>query len=400
MYANKHYENDIKYTMQLNRIIGRLLGVWPSMDTKSSNFKNLSRILHILTCYFLLACELIPTILYVIVIEKRPSVKLKLASSAMFTTTAVLKYSILVFTQNQIRNCLMRVRDDWQNVASPRARQFMIDKVRTARRLILLCGLFMYSAGLYFRTFVPLTKGKSINDRNITIRFLPCPSYFIYFDGQISPAYEIMFTMQFLSGFIKYTITVTICSLAALFAMHLCAQLEILMSLINDYVNESDEKKLTKRLATAVKYQTDMRTFFQLVQNTLGNTNLLEVMGCTLLVCLLGHNIITEWEDQDVIALFLYLVLLTSIGFNIFIFCFIGEQLSEEGEKLSLTVCTLAWYRLPDMNKARSLVLIIAMSNIPTKLKAGKFIDLSIKTFGDVVKTAVTYLNIIRRVME
>ncbi|XP_029160871.1 odorant receptor 85b-like [Nylanderia fulva] len=386
--------------MQLNRIIGRLLGVWPSMDTKSSNFKNLSRILHILTCYFLLACELIPTILYVIVIEKRPSVKLKLASSAMFTTTAVLKYSILVFTQNQIRNCLMRVRDDWQNVASPRARQFMIDKVRTARRLILLCGLFMYSAGLYFRTFVPLTKGKSINDRNITIRFLPCPSYFIYFDGQISPAYEIMFTMQFLSGFIKYTITVTICSLAALFAMHLCAQLEILMSLINDYVNESDEKKLTKRLATAVKYQTDMRTFFQLVQNTLGNTNLLEVMGCTLLVCLLGHNIITEWEDQDVIALFLYLVLLTSIGFNIFIFCFIGEQLSEEGEKLSLTVCTLAWYRLPDMNKARSLVLIIAMSNIPTKLKAGKFIDLSIKTFGDVVKTAVTYLNIIRRVME
>lgn len=50
---------------------------------------------------------------------------------------------------------------------------------------------------------------------------------------------------------------------------------------------------------------------------------------------------------------------------------------------MALTACTLAWYRLPDA-KARALILVIAMSNIPTKLKAGKFIDLSIKTFGDV----------------
>lgn len=41
-------------------------------------------------------------------------------------------------------------------------------------------------------------------------------------------------------------------------------------------------------------------------------------------------NFIQEWEDQNVIAMFSYLVLLTSIGFNIFIFCFIGEQLSVE----------------------------------------------------------------------
>ncbi|XP_029160850.1 odorant receptor 85b-like [Nylanderia fulva] len=385
--------------MQLNRFACRLLGIWPSIETESSNFENLRRILLILVCYFLLACELIPTILYVIIVEKRTRVKLKLISSVMFTTLAVLKYSSLVFTQSKVRNCLMRVRDDWQNVANAKARESMIDRARTARRLLLLCSLFMYTSGLYFRTVVPLSKGKSVNNRNITIRFLPCPSYFIFFDGQISPAYEIMFFIQFLSGFIKYTITVAICSLAALFAMHLCAQLEILMSLINDFINEPEEKNLAKRLAATVKYHTEMRNFFQLVQKTLEHTSLLEVMGCTMIVCLLGHDILTEWEDQNVIAMFSYLVLLTSIGFNIFIFCFIGEQLSEEGEKLSLTVCTLAWYRLPNA-KARALILIIAMSNIPTKLKAGKFFDLSIKTFGDVVKTAVTYLNLIRKVME
>ncbi|CAL1689188.1 unnamed protein product [Lasius platythorax] len=399
MFANKHYENDIKYTMQLNRFVFRLLGIWPCMETEPSIFENLCRILLILGCYFLLGCELIPTILYVIIVEKRTRVRLKLISSVMFTILAVLKYSSLVFSQNQVRNCLMRVKDDWQNVASASARESMIDRARTARRLLLLCGIFMYSSGLYFRTVVPLSKGKSVNDRNITIRYLPCPSYFIFFDGQISPAYEIMFLIQFFSGFIKYTITVAICSLAALFAMHLCAQLEILMTLMNNLINEPEEKNLAKRLAATVEYQTRMRNFLQLVQDTLEHTSLLEVMGCTIIVCLLGHDILTEWEDQNVVAMFSYLVLLTSIGFNIFIFCFIGEQLSVEGEKLSLTACTLAWYRLPDAT-ARALILVIAMSNIPTKLKAGKFIDLSIKTFGDVVKTAVTYLNLIRKVME
>ncbi|XP_036146796.1 uncharacterized protein LOC105834979 [Monomorium pharaonis] len=397
MYPNKNYTNDIKYTTQLNRIICHLLGVWP--DAEFSFLKNLKSNSLILSCFFLLGCELIPTILYVVFIEKRTRVRLKLISSILFTTVAVLKYFFLVLSKNQVRNCLAQVKDDWQNVVSARSRNSMINKAKIAKRLLVLCGIFMYTSGLYFRTIVPLSKGKSVTDQNITIRHLPCPSYYVLFNGQISPAYEIMFFIQFFSGFIKYTITVAICSLAALFVMHLCGQLEILMALIDNLINETEETNLNRRLALVVEHQIKMRNFLRLVQNTLEHTSLLEVMGCTIVVCLLGHDIITEWEDQNVISMCSYIILLTSIGFNIYIFCFIGEQLSIEGEKLALTVCTLAWYRLPNA-KARSLILIIAMSIVPKKLRAGKFFDLSIRTFGDVVKTAVTYLNFIRKMME
>lgn len=34
-------------------------------------------------------------------------------------------------------------------------------------------------------------------------------------------------------------------------------------------------------------------SFLQLVQDTLQYTSLLEVMGCTIIVCLLGHDILT-----------------------------------------------------------------------------------------------------------
>lgn len=259
MFANENYESDIKYTIELNRFICRLLGIWPRMNSEATFVENLKNALLILICYFLLCSELVPTILYVIVVEKRTRIRLKLISSVMFTTLAVLKYCSLVFSRDRVRNCLMRVQDDWRNVASATARDSMLDKARISRHLLILCGIFMYTSGLYFRTVVPLSKGKSVTDQNVTIRYLPCPSYFMFFDGRVSPAYEIMFLIQFFSGFVKYTITVSICSLAALFVMHMCAQLEILMMLMNNLMNEQEAKNLDKRLAVTVEYQNKTR---------------------------------------------------------------------------------------------------------------------------------------------
>ncbi|XP_018307688.1 uncharacterized protein, partial [Mycetomoellerius zeteki] len=233
------------------------------------------------------------------------------------------KYGQLLTKRNQERNCLEQVEDDWQIVNSHN-RDVMIDKARTGRRLLIICALFMYSTGVSFRTIIPLSAGKIITEQNFTVRHLPCPTYFVLFDVQLSPAYEIVFLMQFFSEFVKCTVTTAICGLAGLFVMHTCAQLDILMILMNNL----------------------------------------------------------EWEDNNAVALCSYLVGLTSISFNIFIFCFIGEQLSTKGEKVALTACTLEWYRLPDA-KARSLILIMLMSNPPTKVRGGKYFDLSFRTFGN-----------------
>ena len=44
-----------------------------------------------------------------------------------------------------------------------------------------------------------------------------------------------------MSGFVLYTITIASCSLAAVFVGHICGQLEIVISLLNSFVNESVE---------------------------------------------------------------------------------------------------------------------------------------------------------------
>ncbi|XP_011148386.1 uncharacterized protein LOC105188561 [Harpegnathos saltator] len=398
MFVNENHEQDINYTFELSRIVFRLLGVWPFERVKSWFPETLETASVVFISYILLTCELVPAILYMVLVQKESRARLKVMGTVIFTVLAMAKYVQLLSRKSQVKNCLLHVREDWQNVVSTDKRSVMMEKARTGRRLLILCGIFMYSTGVSFRTIIPLSKGKIVTAENITIRHLPCPTHFVLFDVQFSPAYEIVFLLQFFSGFVKCTITTAVCGLAGLCVMHICAQLDILITLMNDLVKERELKNVNDKLAVIVKHQIKTRNFLQLVQNTLQYSSLMEITGCTIIVCLIGYYVIMEWEDNNAAALCSYIIGLISIGFNIFIFCFIGEQLSTKGEKVALTACTLEWYRLPDA-QARSLILVIAMSNIPMKFRGGKFIDLSFRTFGNVVKTAVTYLNLLRSII-
>lgn len=52
-----------------------------------------------------------------------------------------------------------------------------------------------------------------------------------------------------------------------------------------------------------------------------------------------------------------------------------------QATKVANTSCTLEWFRLPGRT-ARCLILVMAMSNRPVKITAGKFLDLSLNSFG------------------
>lgn len=65
-------------------------------------------------------------------------------------------------------------------------------------------------------------------------------------DVQRSPRYEIIFFAQFVSSYISCTITVGVCSLAAAYVLHVCAQLEIVMRLLQDFTHGSDAGSVYK----------------------------------------------------------------------------------------------------------------------------------------------------------
>lgn len=253
MFINRYYEQDIKYTFKINRFLFRMMGVWPLASTKS--FSNTAMtFLATAICFSLLLIEYISSMLYVFLVIKDTRVRVNVIGSTLYSIAVIIKYIYVLLTKDQVKNCLMAVEKDWQ-VIEPNARLLMIDKVKSGRRWLLMFAFFAYMTGFTVRLILPLSKGKVVTPANVTIRTLPCVAYFVIFDVQQTPAYEIVFTLQFFSGFLKYTITLATLSFLTLCVMHLCGQLNILITLMNNFVNEQQFENLNNRLALIVKHQ-------------------------------------------------------------------------------------------------------------------------------------------------
>ncbi|KAI4479657.1 hypothetical protein M0804_011054 [Polistes exclamans] len=385
----------INYSVKIGRGILRIIGGWPHNEETSTIEKIYSYFAKIL-CYFLFTFILLPGLLRIFLIEQNVRIRLKIFGPLCTCSINATKYSILMTRGNKIKECMKHVREDWKKVVLDKDYESMMSHAKVGRTLAVMSASFIYGAGMSYRTILPLTKGKLIIG-NVTIRPLACPSYFVIFNEQESPVYEMVFFVQFLAGFSVYSVACGVCGLATFLIMHVCGQLEILMRMMRDIVDGKDENDsdADKRIAEVIQHQIRAKNFVKDVEEILQYLCMVEILGCTSLVCLVLYYLIMEWENSDTTGLVTYFVFLLSFAFNMFIFCYIGELLSEQGTKVGVTSCTLNWNRLPTKS-ARSLVLIILASNHPIKIVAGKLMDMSLSNFNNIIKTAVGYFNILR----
>lgn len=254
MFANENYERDLNYTYKFIRFVSSLLGIWPYTSKKFWLLQELKRTALLLCFYLLLGSDLISMLLYIYV-QSETHARLKVVTAALYCIVTIFKYSNIVYVKNRVRNCLARIEEDFRSVANPTSRKTMLFHAKIGRHLFILCSIFMYSAGMAFRIVIPLSKGTIVTSDNITIRPLPCAAHYVVFNPQISPAYEIVFFVQYFTAFIKNTVTVAILGFTALFTMHIVAQLEILMATINNLTNEYGRGNLDKQLSIIVEHQ-------------------------------------------------------------------------------------------------------------------------------------------------
>ena len=72
-----------------------------------------------------------------------------------------------------------------------------------------------------------------------------------------------------------------------------------------------------------------------------------------------------------------------NIALSTFLICYIGEVLTEKCKEIGNMVYMTNWYRLSDKD-ILNLIMIITRSSVEYKMTAGKIIDMSVITFGNV----------------
>ncbi|XP_076236551.1 odorant receptor 4-like [Calliopsis andreniformis] len=393
-YDNEKY---LKLSIQWNRWLLKPMGLWPKSPRASIARKLLYWLINA-TCYGLISFLFVPCTLYVMLEVKDVYNKLKLSGPLIFCVTAYAKYYLLISQERDIRECVEQIRQDWRTVTHVKDRDIMLANANFGRRLVILCAFFTYSGFMFYYIIVPISVGKvTAEDQNFTYIPLPLPFSTYIADTRHSPLNEILYSLQMFAGVLLHGIPAAACSLIAIFAVHACGQMEVLMSWLEHLVDGREDmcKTVDKRVATVVDQHVKILKFLVLIEKVMKQVSLAEFLGCTLDMCLLGYYIIVEWNSKDVTVAATYIVILLSLISNIFIFCYIGELIIERCTKVSETTYMIDWYRLPGKEKL-DLILVMAMSNSTMKLTAGNLVKLSLTTFSDIIKTSVAFLNMLR----
>jgi len=249
-------DNDFNYAAQVTRVILRAIGAWP-IPSYASNVERIATRLQNVICYFLFAFIIVPGLLRVFLKEHEFKRRVRLLAPLLNCWMGCMKYFLLVNHAREIQSCLKQAQQDWSDTVDESDRKAMLSTAKIGRKFAIFSAVFMYVGGLSYRTLVPLSKGRMLTPMNITVRALACPSYFIKFDGEVSPAYEIVFTLQFFAGLITYSVRVGAAGLAAFFIMHVCGQLSIIMSKLQRLNNmpKSDDRAVAILLADIVQHQ-------------------------------------------------------------------------------------------------------------------------------------------------
>ncbi|XP_020279256.1 odorant receptor 82a-like [Pseudomyrmex gracilis] len=391
------HKKHTQLSIQLNRWLLKPIGVWPK-SVKTTCIEKYACALINVICTGLIGFLFIPCAVYIALEVEDTYNTLKLSGPLSFCLMAIVKYSSLIFRENDIRRGIEHIESDWMNTRHYDDQNIMIRNAKFGRRLVAICAFFMYGGAVFYYLAMPFGNGTVTEiDLNLTYRPLVYPVARTIVDARHSPVSEIFFWTQCLSGFIAHSITTGACSLAAVFAMHAYGRMEVLMRWIEHLVDGREDlyDTVDERLTMIVQQHVRILRFIELTDRVLREISMVEIVGCTLNMCFLGYYTITEWESKEPASYITYTVLLISLTFNIFIFCYIGELVAEQCRKIGDVSYLIDWHRLPE-RKGLALILMIAMSNSSVKLTAGNLFELSLGTFGDVVKTSVAYLNMLR----
>ncbi|XP_018364326.1 PREDICTED: odorant receptor 22c-like [Trachymyrmex cornetzi] len=385
----------IDYSLQINRWFLKLIGAWPQINAPSSVYK-IMILLQIFVCSSVIAVTTIPCLLYVLFEADNIKQKLNAVAPLLHRAMGSIHYWVLLKRSHDIDKLIRHMEADWNLIQRIDEREVMLEHAKFGRYIVIICAVFM-QGGLFLFSLGRSMKTTTIIIGNETFKTHPtsCPIYSKIIDTRFSPVNEIALILQNVTMFVASFSTVGACSLAAVFAKHACGQLNVLYAWLHELVENQKRNDTNQKLAAIVEHHLRTLSFISRVESIMHKASLAELMGCTIILCLMGYYTIMAWETFDTAKITSYVVIYLSMGFNIFIFCYIGEIITEQCKRVGEMAYMSDWYNLHHKT-ARGLILIIARSNNVIKITAGKLFHLSIATFGDVIKTSMVYLNFLR----
>ncbi|KAF7410498.1 hypothetical protein HZH68_004879 [Vespula germanica] len=271
------------------------------------------------------------------------------------------------------------MEEDWKEVTRKEDERKMMKQAKFSRILASSASFLCYALmGVYaVKRFLTMrTEG----------RLLFLSAYFPY-ETMTSPKFEFTILGQMI-GLVYYTTAyTTVDTFVAMLILHVCGQLSRLQNELID-LNSSTRKDFQVKLSYIVKRHEHLNSRssakYKLFPDLIKYLHEYEF-----------QLMVDDGEQMPVLELFFFAFYIIYVLLQLYLYCYVGEQLWSESTEIARAAYECKWYELLP-NEARSLILIIRRSRSPLRLTAGKFCIFNHELYSSVLKTSMGYLSVLR----
>ncbi|XP_076375628.1 odorant receptor 82a-like isoform X2 [Megalopta genalis] len=269
----------------------------------------------------------------------------------------------------------------------------LISKAADLSRIATKTVIVIYVGCSTFFSFATLVAPRS-DLVNTTISRRLIMNMNLPFNTNISPTYEIVMIMQFVS-LITSTYVYSICSALLLMMMvHMGCQVDILCQAIAKIATSKDHKQFQ---FVARRHQ-ELIAFSERIEKVFTFIAVAQLLSNTVVTCCVGYIIIyTLQEGNDLPQLLKYACSYIAICSEVFTYCYAGEYLNMKvnfvSDMIVDTAYQISWYNL-EPSMSRHVILLLLRSQKGLRLTFGKISTLSLQTFSGIMKSSASYMSV------
>ncbi|XP_019695872.1 odorant receptor 43a-like [Harpegnathos saltator] len=388
---------DLEWTINLNRFMLRIAGLWPPdhHDASEAVKSKIQLLYNFITILIVLA---IPSLLSLIRVWGDTILMIENMQYSIPYLSTIFKICIIWYRQADLLPLIHMIEKDWAKPKMKEERNIMLKYARTIR-LIAMCGLsstllaLISTCGyscfeIIFRHVANLTNPTK----------LPLPVHYLH-DVSKSPQYELTLLAQITTLFICGFSYTAVDQLFGLLVLHVCGQLESLnlrLTRMEQYTNFDATLKYN------VQDHVRLIKSIEIIDDAFDLMLLVLIFYFAIIFCLEGFLIVNIINRKDQLPLKQFIWFITGIVYILIhtcLYCAIGEIIVTQSEKISQATYEHPWYNLKP-RAAKNLMLIMHRASKPLQITAGKIFPMTMIMFSNLLKTSASYISVLLAIQD
>ncbi|XP_011688858.1 PREDICTED: odorant receptor 13a-like [Wasmannia auropunctata] len=331
---------------------------------------------------------------YVVMHLNSDDISLLMDSLSSCLTFSLLCVKLIVFWTKQriFSDVLTSIATDWEECGD--ASYSMSSVANLSHRFSnLIIGLHSSAVLFYCIGVVALRSDDAADpaNRELIVKIdLP-------FESGTSPMYEVVMTTQFLQVITAAGVIGVFNALLVTLVLHVGGQIDILRKKILEILPKKKKSTVsTISIGSLIRRHQNIIVFTGKIESLYSYIALGQFLSNTLVICSLGFVIVKSiGADQGSSMLVRSLLFYVVTNMEAFIFCFAGEYLSGKSQMIGDAAYESLWYDLtPSEN--RILLFLIMRSQKQLAITIGRFTNLSLYQFSNIIKSSASYVSVLR----